>query len=339
MQLSCQNVKVNRRAEARRRILIILFSLFAIFQSGLRDLNNLPSGNDTPNYMTRYQEVLRTPWSTLFNQFDLYSSDYEDRDNGYPIFMKVTQVFSENFTFFMFVTAIVFMIPLGVIINKYVKSSLGIILSFLIFFALFLNIINCFMRQAITLAICMFALRYVLSRKWIKYFGLILIAFTIHTSSIIAAPLYFLPIFSKSRKWLFVALIASPVLIMISSMLLSYLVGSVYENYMSDDEFGSLSLVLLIYTVSVLTFLFFNKMNVDRNSNLIVSGVMGSFASLPFVYFGGTVGRVSYYYILVIIPLIPMIIDTVVLNKFLRLIIYAFSMSFFLYFIISINGK
>lgn len=333
MQLSCQNVKVNRRAEARRRILIILFSLFAIFQSGLRDLNNLPPTNDIPNYITRYEEVLRTPWSTLFNQFDLYSSDYEDRDNGYPIFMKVTQVFSENFTFFMFVTAIVFMIPLGVIINKYVKSSLGIILSFLIFFALFLNIINCFMRQAITLAICMFALRYVLSRKWIKYFGLILIAFTIHTSSIIAAPLYFLPIFSKSRKWLFVALIASPVLIMISSILLSYLAGSVYENYMSDDEFGSLSIVLLIYIVSLLTFCYFNKLNVDRNFNLIVSGVIGSLASLPFVYFGGSVSRVSYYYILVIIPLIPMIIDTVVLNKFLRLIIYAFSMSFFLYFI------
>ena len=333
MQLSCQNVKVNRRAEAHRRILVILFSLFAIFQSGLRDLNNLPPTNDIPNYITRYEEVLRTPWSTLYNQLGLYSSDYEDRDSGYPLFMKISQVFSEDFTFFIFLTAIIFVIPLGMMINKYVKSILGIILSFLIFFALFLNIINCFMRQAITLAICMFALRYVLSRKWIKYFGLILIAFTIHTSSIIAAPLYFLPIFSKSRKWLFVALIASPVLIMISSILLSYLAGSVYENYMSDDEFGSLSLVLLIYIVSVLTFLFYNKINVDYKSNLIVSGVIGSLASLPFVYFGGSVSRVSYYYILVIIPLIPMIIDTVVLNKFLRLIIYAFSMSFFLFYI------
>lgn len=333
MQLSCQNVKVNRRSEARRRVLVILFSLFAIFQSGLRDLNNLPPTNDIPNYITRYEEVLRTPWSTLYNQLGLYSSDYEDRDSGYPLFMKISQVFSEDFTFFIFLTAIIFIIPLGMMINKYVKSSLGIILSFLIFFALFINIINCFMRQAITLAICMFALRYVLSRKWIKYFGLILIAFTIHTSSIIAAPLYFLPIFSKSRKWLFVALIASPVLIMISSILLSYLAGSVYENYMSDDEFGSLSIVLLIYIVSLLTFCYFNKLNVDRNFNLIVSGVIGSLASLPFVYFGGSVSRVSYYYILVIIPLIPMIIDTVVLNKFLRLIIYAFSMSFFLYFI------
>lgn len=333
MQLSCQNIKVNKGSEARRRILIILFSLIAIFQSGLRDLNNLSEENDTPNYLRRFEEVQRTPWSAMFNQFGLYSSDYGDRDSGYPLFMKITQVFSEDFTFFMFLTAIIFMIPLGVIINKYVKSSLGIILSFLIFFALFLNIINCFMRQAITLAICMFALKYVLSRKWIKYFGLILIAFTIHTSSIIAVPFYFLPIFSKSRKWLFVALIASPILIMISNVLLSYLAGSVYENYMSEDEFGSLSLVLLIYTVSILTFLFFNKMNVDHKSNLIVSGVIGSLASLPFVYFGGTVGRVGYYYILVIIPLIPMIIDTVVLNKFLRLIIYAFSMSFFLYFI------
>ena len=333
MQLSCQDVKVNRRSKARRRVLVILFSLFAIFQSGLRDLNNLPPTNDIPNYITRYEEVLRTPWSALFNQLGLYSSDYEDRDSGYPLFMKISQVFSEDFTFFIFLTAIIFIIPLGMMINKYVKSSLGIILSYLIFFALFLNIINCFMRQAITLAICMFALRYVLSRKWIKYFGLILIALTIHTSSIIAAPLYFLPIFSKSRKWLFVALIASPVLIMISSMLLSYLVGSVYEDYMSDDEFGSLSLVLLIYTVSVLTFLFFNKLNVDHKPNLIVSGVIGSLASLPFVYFGGSVSRVSYYYILVIIPLIPMIIDTVVLNKFLRLIIYAFSMSFFLFYI------
>ena len=116
-----------------RILLITLFCIFAVFQSGLRDIKTLPSYNDTPNYVRKYQEASRASWEMLFKNFSFYSSDYGERDLGYPIFIKMTQAIYNDFTFFMFLTAFIFIVPFGMLIYKYVKSFWGIILSFLIY--------------------------------------------------------------------------------------------------------------------------------------------------------------------------------------------------------------
>ena len=221
----------------RRIFLVSFFCLVAIIQSGLRDINNLPIGNDTPNYYIIYQYVEYESWSSISGGFSFTSDDYDDRDTGYLVFIKVTQLISKDFTFFMFLTAIWFMVPFGMFIHRFVKSYAGIILVFLLFFALFGNIINSFIRQAISLGIVLFALRSVETRDWKKYLGLFLMALTIHSSSIVALPFYFLPAISKSKKWMVIALSTSPILMYFSRLLFTALVvGTVYVNY-ADSSF------------------------------------------------------------------------------------------------------
>ena len=334
-----QNTEVRKnnmggfRLSERRNLINVLFCLFAIFQSGLRDINSLPDGNDTPNYLSRFNELLKTPWSAIFKYFSVYNADYDERDQGYFIFTKLYQVFSDNFTGFMFVTAIVFIVPLGVMINKYVKSSIGTILSFIIYFALFSNIVDCLMRQAISLAVILIAIKYILSRNWLKYFGLVFIAFTIHSSAAIAVPFYFLPKFCLSRKWLLLSIIASPFLILSSKFFLSHFVGSVYEKYINDEGFGVITLFLLLLMVSIASYLYFNKIKLVKDYELLISGAIGSMLMSPFIYMGGTLARISYYYILIIVPLIPVIFDNAINNKSRRAILYICSIGFFLFFI------
>ena len=306
----------------------------AILLSGLRDLNHLPDDNDTPNYQHRYDEVAKASWSELLGGSSLYSSEYGERDSGYPIFMKLTQVFVNDFTFFMFLTASIFIISLGCLINKYVRSPLGVLLSFLIYFALFTNIVNSFMRQAITLSIVLFALRFVLNRDWKRYFGLVLIAFTFHTSAIVAVPFYFLPRFSINRKWLLLAIILFPVMAYcVRSIMSLFLSGSVYDVYSEADTENPMNYILLVLVVSLFVYFYFDRITEIKDHELLICGALGSMLLLPVAFLGNTILRVSYYYVLFIIVLIPVLIDRIKMHRFIRLLVYSLSMCFFLYFI------
>ena len=317
-----------------RLILTIIFSLIAIFQSGLRDIGKLPEGNDTPSYYTAYRSVSASPWNELFKNISLITSEYDDRDLGYPIFVKITQLVYDDFTFFMFLTAIVFIVPFSMLVFKYVKSYVGIILAFLFYFSIFTNIVNSFMRQAVTLGIVLFSVRYILKHQWKKYYGMMLIAFTIHTSSIVAFPLYFLPKLSKSKKWLSFAFVLSPVLIFFQSTLFNYFVtGTVYDNYVDENAVSPINYLLLIFAISALSYFFYDTLKKTRDYELLVSGVIGLLLILPVVMMGNTMLRISYYYALFLIPLLPVILDSIKIGNKERFACYALLSFFFLYII------
>ena len=327
-----QNSEYTMSYQSYKKCLVILLCVVAILQSGFRDINNLPDDNDTPNYLNRYEEVSRSSWGELIGSFSVYNSEYDERDKGYPIFMKLTQILVNDFTFFMFLTTSIFIISLGCMINKYVKSHLGVLLSFLIYYALFSNIVNSFMRQAITLSIVLFALRFVLSRDWKRYFGLVLLAFTLHSSAIVAVLFYFLPWFCQKRKWLLLALIISPIMVFCVSSLMSILLaGSVYGQYADADAANPINYIMLVYIVSLFVYIYYDKIKEIKDSYLLISGTLGSMILLPMAFLGNTILRVSYYYVLFIVVLVPVIIDHVKTHKSIRLLVYYLSIFFFLF--------
>ena len=298
-------------------------------------MNNLPEENDTPNYYESYTRISQTPWSEIFDTFELYNEDYGERDRGFPVFVKITQIVFNDFTFFMFLVAIIFIVSLGLLIERYVMSYLGILLSFAIYFALFSIIPNSFMRQATVLGIYMLSLRYILERNWKKYFVIMLIAFTIHSSSLIALPLYFVPTIKNLKKWLLVALIVSPVLLLLSDILVTRIMtGTVYAVFLSADNYGVTRVIILVEFVSILALLLYTKIVKLPYAKLLLGGMVGALLLLPFVRIGGTIMRISYYYTIFIIPLIPIIISTAINSarySFLRNLVYIMSICFFAY--------
>ena len=301
-------------------------------QSGLRDISKLPDYNDTPVYQAKYNQLLVTPWSSVFDDFSIFSSEYDVRDSGYEVFMKLTQYISRKFIFFMFITAILFIVPFGVLVHRYIKTYLGIILSFTIYFSLFTNIVNSFMRQAVVLGIILFAIKFIVSRDWKKYFLVILIAFSIHFSSIVAIPFYFLPKLASSRKWLLFSYALSPVLFFFKNSLFSFfLTGTAYDNYMSAEAVNPTNYVLFLISIALLSYLFYKDICKVVNYEILISGVIGTMLLLPVIFMGNTMLRISYYYVIVTIPLIPVILDS--LNRNIRIPIYFCTIAFFLLFI------
>lgn len=323
----------NKRIQDRCRImLIVMISMIAIFQSGMRDLKNLPDGNDTPNYQTKYEDLRNKPLSSVMSDFSIISTDYSERDTGYEVFMKLTQYICNDFRFFMFLTTILFFLFFARLIYKYVKSYLGIILVFMIFFAIFTNIVNSFMRQAITLSITLFAVKYIIKRNWKFYYGLMLIALSIHSSAIAAFPFYFLPWFSKSKKWLFLSLVASPILILFFQKLMSYfLAGSVYEIYVEEEMVNPVNYMALVVSIVILALLFYKHVRMIKDSEILISSAIGTMIFLPVVFMGNTFLRISYYYVLILLLLLPNIIDRIKIPPILRLTAYSFLISFFIF--------
>ncbi len=327
-----QTYKKKQIQDRRRILLIVMISMIAIFQSGMRDLKNLPDGNDTPNYQTKYEDLRNKPLSSVMSDFSIISTDYSERDSGYEVFMKLTQYIYKDFRFFMFLTAILFFLSFDRLIYKYVKSYLGIILVFMIYFAIFTNIVNSFMRQAITLSITLYAIKYIIKRNWKFYYGLMLIALSIHSSAIAAFPFYFLPWFSKSKIWLFLSLVASPILILFFQKLMSYfLVGSVYEVYVEGEMVNPVNYMALVVSIVILALLFYKHVRMIKDYEILISSAIGTMIFLPVVFMGNTFLRISYYYVLILLLLLPNTIDHIKIPPILRLTTYFFLISFFIF--------
>lgn len=321
------------KTERNKRILLIsIFCIAAIFQSGLRDIAKLPAENDTPNFLFMYENVSNTSWEILIDNFSFYSIDYRERDLGYPLFVKLTQFLCSDFTFFMFLTAAIFLIPFSILIYRYVKSYSGIFLSFLIYFSLYANIVNSFMRQAISLGIILYGIKYIITPNWKKYYSLLLIAFVIHGSAVLVIPLYYLPKIVKSRKWLLLALFISPILMQFTAVIVNYLTkGSVYESYGEDEMRAPINYVMYLFFVALLCYFSYNKLILIPNCKVLIAGILGTTLLLPLIWMGGTVIRISYYYSIFIIPIISLMIDNIIRDKNIRIITYAISILFFIF--------
>lgn len=331
--LSKTKKKLNK-SDRIRFLLIAVFCLFAIFQSGLRDLNKLPAGNDTRVYEMRYYEMLRVPWSSVMNDFAIISNEYSGRDSGYEVFMKLTQYIWGDFTFFMFLTAIAFMVPFGMLIYKYVKSYLGIVLVFMIYFAIFTNVVNSFMRQGVALGITLFSIRYIIKREWKCYYGLMLVALSVHSSAIAAFPFYFLTKLSKSEKWLRLSFIASPIMILFLRPLLSYFVeGTIYDNYVKSEIVNPQNYMALIVSISILPLLFYKELKQVKDNDILISAMIGTMLFLPVVFMGNTMLRISYYYVFVLILLLPVVIEHVKQPKMAKVSLYLILIIFFIFMI------
>ena len=318
-------------SKRKRLFLIVVLSIAAVLQSGLRDLENLPEGNDTPNFFMQYKNLLNASWSSVMSDFSIVSEEYSGRDSGYEVFMKLTQYVSDDFTFFMFLTTIIFFLSFGWLIYKYVKSYLGIILVFAIYFAIFTNIVNSFMRQAVALSITLFAIRYIINRNWKYYYGLMIIALSIHSSAIAAFPFYYLPLISNSKKWITLSFIASPILILFLQPLMSYfLAGSVYDRYIFDEMVNPVNYMLLIVSIALLGLFYFEDIQKINDYKILTSAVIGTMLFLPVVFMGNTLLRISYYYVSVLLLLLPNVIDSIKMSKSTRTIAYLLLICFFI---------
>jgi len=138
-----------------------------------------------------------TDWIPYYNHFDSFTgitsliiSDYE---YGYGVFVWLIKSISSNYSTLLFIHASIYYF---LIFNSFKRYTSNIFLSLLLFYTLSMGVLGS-NRQLLALAICIYAIRFVVEKKPVIFFLLVLLATTFHNTAFLFAIYYFI---NKSIK-------------------------------------------------------------------------------------------------------------------------------------------
>src|SRR5690606_16453571 len=147
---------------------------------------------------------------------------------GHMLFRKVISIFTENPQWYFAISATFIIFSIFVFIYKY---SPNIYLSVLLFVTIggYFTSHN-ITRQYIAIAICLYGFSYIIKRNPIKYFLVVLVAISFHTSSIIMMPLYLLAKIPITRKLIFLYLVGSIALALSYNSIFPFVHNIIYTD-------------------------------------------------------------------------------------------------------------
>lgn len=306
--LFCAFVEDTQR---NRRNVCVFVCICLILQAGMRDY--LHSANDTYNYLRMYRAVL--PWSLddAFKLFKEWNNEYVNRDPGYTVFVKLTQLICPDFRFFLLLVAAIISIPVCRIIYTYTNSITGIAVAVIIYEALFAGFFETGIRQTIAMGIIYFSIPYILNRNWKIHYLLLSIAYTIHSSALIFSPFYFLVNIKFTKKLLIWSIILTPMFMAIAPQLIAFLgEGTTFETYANTkvDNLGTPVFSTLLFIVAIATYIL--KSNFDESNikdRLLLSSMVCSLVLMPSTWVNSNFIRLVFYYLIFLLPLIPRLAD------------------------------
>lgn len=281
---------------------IIFPSIFLILFSSIRSYT---VGTDSISYTEAYR-LEYDPYYYGFNSNIEY---------GYQLFdYFILNFFSDYFWLFLFFSIIVvclYMITIKRISINYLVSVF-VFITFG-FYTFFFN----GLRQGVAMAICFFGLPYLIEKRIIPYFLVVLTASMFHVSALVMVPMYFLV---NSKFKLEYKVFGCFIISLFSSqILIGYLAegNARYEHYTEEAEKTGGYITLLFYTfIGALVFVLGKKYrNFDIRFNKFEQILLCGLALVFPVSLLGTdpsgPQRVLYYFVGVVIFLIPYILRRV----------------------------
>ncbi len=315
-----------------KKIYCIIITIQMILFSGLRHYS---VGADTFSYYLNFEMVKGMSWEKIIRIFfdSLYSNRYYFKDPGYLIFQKIFQIFSGDYQLYLIFIAIIFTVPLGILIYKKSQNPL---LSFLIYFCLFFAFFGITgIRQTVaTSLVGIFGYWAIINKKLNYFIILSIIAFFIHKSSILFFPFYFIAFQKFQLKHIIMILLV---------FLLSFIFFNVkifspianffkYENMLYFNIKGTetySSLILLIFiTILWRKNTFLKKIDNYFYFNAIFLGLFLTLMTFKSQSFMRIQQYFNFYYILAI----PEIIETFNKKDKYMVLLIAISVLLFLYF-------
>lgn len=314
--------KTNKSNEINICFMFFIFVFIAVL-SGTR----YGIGVDYVNYENIFYNL-----NGYYDRITLDINNIYGLEPGYILINKFFGFSEDGFYILIFFIAIVTMYIMHLAIKK-----LPIKYQYLAYFILvthaFVFLMQNQIRQAASIAIFIYSLKYINSSDKIKYFGLnLLSAITFHYSALVVLPFYLVKFVNLTRVRMLVAIcvVVPASLFGVFNYILYEIVKSIsiYDAYLSTS-FSEVSQLSVINLITVLYFFliiyFFDKGNNENKIffiGLILSCVFSNFSLLE---------RLSGYFIYVKIISIPLLFFEVEKSSnryllFLSLIIYSIAM-------------
>lgn len=304
-----------------------VLAFLAIFRS--------PSvGADYKTYIHLY-DAIRT--NTLTAQ------ELEWLSPGYRILNTIFAFFFGNnyWIFFSFITFLTLFFLYKAIWNesKNPMLSLFMFLSFCLYYQFF----NQF-RQMLAIAIVLYSYKYLKNKNIIKYIFFILLATSFHKSALIMIPIYWISMIKINKKiiigYLFICVLAYFSIDVMRVILKDTYYGQMYFGSQYDIVGKSSTYLNLIFRVGLLvsTLLFFKKIENPKTNILYHMAFLCTIVQILTVR-SYVFGRVTTYFFVFYILLIPYIIETIFYDNIKKIVIILVSLVLSLYHFVYFNSN
>ena len=292
----------------KRKAFVGLTAAQWILISGLRGMSVSP---DMFSYKLRYNVTTHMSWKQVFRTFyDVYVNE-EGKDPGYTLFEKITQVFVTNYQAYLFIVAVIFFVCLAVWIYRNSRLPCFSYLIFSAFLFRFYAITGT--RQTIATAlVVLVGTELIKRRQFWKFLLICAIAFTIHKSSMVFLPFYFISQKEITVKYSAAIFGAFPILFVLRNQyieVLNYISGYDYDALESSGAYSFTFIYMAVCVISIILIKFI-KANCE-NYKIYYNALFMGMLFLPAVFVNPALMRVVQYFTLYIMLMIPEIVCSI----------------------------
>ena len=309
-------IRFNGDTPSNRSRYIWIMILVLIAESSLRGLS---VGADTTNYYYYFYDINNTSWREILRSFFYrYALNRGTYDIGYNILQKVVQIISKDFSFFLFVSSLFFFIPFGILLNRYTQSFAQLFFIFVLYVALFNMIAMSGVRKEIALGFSIMFFLYYVDKKYFKALLCLFLGMTIHFTTLLIALIPIICLLSEQQIKLvhLVSFLLIPIVLTFSGPILIMMADAVdNEKYRAYGEVaargGAIVFVTLMELLSLFCLLAYWKTPLTEKPVLkplyAAAPLFTIFA--PLIMHNGTMIRISQYFHIYLLLLIPYAID------------------------------
>lgn len=266
-------------------------------------------GNDTLAYMQAYEDNGTERWSSLLDDFiDNYANHSNDakKDPGYDILTKALYVFIPDGRLYLFVVALIYLVPLGLFIRKYSKNLQTTLFAYTFYLTLFWGYLpNSAIRQSITIGAVLLGYIYLYDRKWIHYILLVFLGSLFHKSGLIVLGLLPLLYYINAQRFFKYTIILFFLALMFSDQIASLFIdqSDIYRNYLAGGYYGEtngsrpIMIILLFLGLYIIAFTGLRKYKVEKGpQELLLLGTSLSMIFLPLIWVNPSLIRIVGYF-------------------------------------------
>lgn len=203
-----------------------------------------------------------------FLKYGYAAASEESYNIGYTLLNSIFRCFSVNFVSFSILLAVFTVV---VYTNELKKYSVNPIYSLLLYTMMIYIHSFWVLRQALAVVFVLCSLKYILSRNLKKYIVTMALAVSMHTTAIVAVPLYYLYTVKPNKRNIFIVILVAFIAIFSFKSIVTMVVGadSHYSHYL-EMQGGDTTIRLISKVFFVLLYVYALKNHCTMGLNYII---------------------------------------------------------------------
>lgn len=309
---------------------LIYFSFFTIILVCICGLRSIKIGLDTPQYYFLFHDVSKT--GNLFKSLKEVNTEW-----GFVLYQYIISLFG-NYYVFLFITAIITIVPVMWIIYKYSKIPWLSIVLFILFgyFTFYMS----GLRQAIAMSFCIIAFHYSSQNKLIKYLICISIAFLFHQTAIIFLPIYWMKRIQLNKFVIAGTIVLIGLSFVLRGIIYNLLMSFSRIDYSGAEDAGGIRMFISMLFFIVLGFVMLEKIKKNEITRSLLYMMIIGAVLWPILSIGrAATFRLFYYFHIFIILYSANLAMSIKKIEYRNLVIVLFVLIGIAYFITQIMLK